>query len=368
MSETYVWNARATSRSLFPSLPDLLAGTSNMGGPKLCLVLRTGWAACGTTSGTTSGRRPSAGTLARGNRTAVPNLQSNTKAVRQPSRQAAPLAHPSQAIRLLPARCRPFRTDWKFVGKAQPEAQAAHPASRADHRTQTDRSRTGKECQEMLGPETSQARKAAAGTRTHGLPHAERVLYQLSQVDPDHAVKGPHTDTQKPPKTKALAKKRSRLKRRPPEPRGTWPQRSRPDTAWAILFFELPETSSQAAAAAHPGCQTVRVSNYRRQICCAVCSARWSVQGHKDWCLVLRTGWAACGTTSRRRPGAGTLAHGNRQRHNAEQTSILAKNQKHKFSFSRFKISSCLRFGWKVACVNVPPKSGNFGNFRRKNR
>ena len=30
----YVWNARATSRSLFPSLPDLLAGTSNMGGPK----------------------------------------------------------------------------------------------------------------------------------------------------------------------------------------------------------------------------------------------------------------------------------------------------------------------------------------------
>ena len=59
---------RATSRSLFPSLPDLLAGTSNMGGPKLCLVLRTGWAACGTTSGTTSRRRPGAGTLAHGNR------------------------------------------------------------------------------------------------------------------------------------------------------------------------------------------------------------------------------------------------------------------------------------------------------------
>ena len=67
----------------------------------------------------------------------------------------------------------------------------------------------------MLGPETSQTRKATAGTRTHGLPHAERMLYQLSQVDPDHAVKGLHSDTQKPPKTKALAKKRSHLKRRP---------------------------------------------------------------------------------------------------------------------------------------------------------
>ena len=97
----------------------------------------------------------------------------------------------------------------------EPEAQAAHPASRADHRTQPDRSRTDKECQEMLGPETSQTRKAASGTRTHGLPHAERMLYQLSQIDPDHAVKGPHRHTQKPPKTKALAKKRRHLKRRP---------------------------------------------------------------------------------------------------------------------------------------------------------
>ena len=61
----------------------------------------------------------------------------------------------------------------------------------------------------MLGPETSQTRKTTAGTRTHGLPHAERVLYQLSQLDPDHAVKGPHSHTQKPPKTKALAKRKS---------------------------------------------------------------------------------------------------------------------------------------------------------------
>ena len=140
-------------------------------------------------------------------------------------------------------------------------------------------------------------------------------------MDPDHAVKGPHIDTQKPPKTKALAKKRSHLKRRPAQvayfllhhcldpvghsgPLGFWPppmhsltsihfpgaphlslpqpSRSfRPTRFLAqprgvaraarnltaeeparhgmshLIFFELAETSSQAAAAAHPGCQTV---------------------------------------------------------------------------------------------------------------
>ena len=61
-------------------------------------------------------------------------------------------------------------------------------------------------------------------------------------------------------------------------------------------------------------------------------------------CLVLRTGWAACGTTSgttsRRRPGAGTLAHGNRQHHNAEQGSIRAKKQQHECWWT-WKQSSC---------------------------
>ena len=203
----------------------------------------------------------------------------------------------------------------------------------------------------MLGPETSQTRKATAGTRAHGLPHAERMLYQLSQVDPDHAVKGPHTDTQKPPKTKALAKKRSHLKRRPTQVAPLEPRRcqSRADS-WSFLrpAAKLRPPRIQAAKLSavqqyhsYQGIQLWRVSNYRRQICCAVCSARWSVQGHKDWCLVLRTGWAACetmsGTMSRRRPGAGTSAHGNRKHHSAEQASILAKRQKHDVSFSRFK-------------------------------
>ena len=234
----------------------------------------------------------------------------------------------------------------------------------------------------MLGPETSQTRKATAGARAHGLPHAECMLHQLSQVDPDHAVKGPHTDTQKPPKTKALAKKRSHLKRRPTQVaplgprrcqsraesgrRGAGPTRHEPPYSLSFLgpAAKLRPPRIQAAKLSavqqyhsYQGIQLWRVSSHRRQTCCAVCSARWSVQGHKDWRLVLRTGWAACetmsGTMSRRRPGAGTSAHGNRQHHNAEQTSILAKNQ---------------RLGWKVACVNVPPKSGNFGNFRRKNR
>ena len=69
------WNARAANRSLFPLLPDLLGSKLERPGtptweeaPKLCLVLRTGWAACGTTSGTTSRRRPGAGTLAHGNK------------------------------------------------------------------------------------------------------------------------------------------------------------------------------------------------------------------------------------------------------------------------------------------------------------
>ena len=67
-----------------------------------------------------------------------------------------------------------------------------------------------------------------------------------------------------------------------------------------------------------------------------------SAPGSPTWeeapklCLVLRIGWAACGTTSgttsRRRPGAGTLAHGNRQHHNAERASILAKKQQHECS------------------------------------
>ena len=39
------------------------------------------------------------------------------------------------------------------------------------------------------------------------------------------------------------------------------------------------------------------------------------------------------GTTSKRRPGAGTLAHGNRQHHNTEEGSVLAKKQKHACSF-----------------------------------
>ena len=69
------WNARATNRSLVPLLADLLGSKLERPesptweeAPKLCLVLRTGWAACGTTSGTTSRRRPGAGTLAHGNR------------------------------------------------------------------------------------------------------------------------------------------------------------------------------------------------------------------------------------------------------------------------------------------------------------
>ena len=58
-----------------------------------------------------------------------------------------------------------------------------------------------------------------------------------------------------------------------------------------------------------------------------------TTMGGPKLCLVLRIGWAACGTTSgttsKRRPGAGTLAHGNRQRHNTEEGSVLAKKQKH---------------------------------------
>ena len=35
----------------------------------------------------------------------------------------------------------------------------------------------------------------------------------------------------------------------------------------------------------------------------------------------------------KRRPGAGTLAHGNRQHHNTEEGSVLARKQKHACSF-----------------------------------
>ena len=107
----------------------------------------------------------------------------------------------------------------------------------------------------MLGPETSQTRKATAGTRAQGLrpwPCRKRAPYRHSEATWNEGF-GKET---KPPKTKANASRTIGAEALP-EPRGIWPQRSRPDTAWATLFFELPETSSQAAAAAHPGSQTV---------------------------------------------------------------------------------------------------------------
>ena len=59
--------------------------------------------------------------------------------------------------------------------------------------------------------------------------------------------------------------------------------------------------------------------------------SRATTMGGPKLCLVLRTGWAACGTmsgtTSKRRPDAGTPAHGNRQHHNSEEGSVLAKKE-----------------------------------------
>ena len=74
-------------------------------------------------------------------------------------------------------------------------------------------------------------------------------------------------------------------------------------------------------------------------------SAGQPTMGGPKLCLVLRTSWAACGTTSgttsKRRPGTGTLAHGNRQHHNTEEGSVLAKSR-----------SMSVHFSWKSNFVS----------------
>ena len=61
-------------------------------------------------------------------------------------------------------------------------------------------------------------------------------------------------------------------------------------------------------------------------------SSTISTGGSSQACAKLYACGTMSGTTSRRRPGAGTLAHGNRQHHSAEQGSILAKKQQHECS------------------------------------
>ena len=67
------------------------------------------------------------------------------------------------------------------------------------------------------------------------------------------------------------------------------------------LFETASTLRTPASGTAHSGHKQGRSAQ------CSLLGSTWNAMGGSKLCLVLRTGWAACGTPSKRRPGAGTL-------------------------------------------------------------